>query len=229
LEEHLDLLLSILLDSCDLTLILDGRRRRDKRKGLDIFFTRRELISLRDHFDTAARGAVHAAIATVMKHIVIQHQKLFAGAEVSSALDYGKIDDREFWLEEAQCITSGDHVVELKGADRDNKAVSDWEKRARKSCEKQKAAFCQIALDRFDDWSSRVMTEQQTICEASAKRLTKKIKKDEKELQRINSEEVGPNRVASLKKRLERKKARTDKLFQVYMADVFENSVKYYV
>jgi hypothetical protein len=107
LVDHLDLVLSLILDTTDLPTILDGRRRRDKRKGLDLFFIRREFISLRDAFDVPARGAIHATVATVMKHLVAQHQKLFGdgSTETASAVDYGKLDDKDYWLEEAQCIT----------------------------------------------------------------------------------------------------------------------------
>jgi hypothetical protein len=107
LAEHLDLVLSMILDTTQFSSILDGRRKRDKRKGLDLFFIRREFVSLRDSFDVPARGAIHSTVATVMKHLVTQHQKLFGAseAEIASAVDYGKIDDMEYWLEEAQCIT----------------------------------------------------------------------------------------------------------------------------
>jgi hypothetical protein len=56
----------------------------------------------------------------------------------------------------------------------------------------------------------------------------KKIKRDDKELKRIQSADRGPERIAEMQRRLDKKRVKTDKLFQVYLGEVFENCLTSY-
>jgi hypothetical protein len=69
-----------------------------------------------------------------MNHIASQHMKLFSSLDLVSPIDYSKLSDADHWLEESQCVTVGDHEVELRGSDRDGKAVREWLKRVQRSC-----------------------------------------------------------------------------------------------
>lgn len=233
LEVHINLVIQIILQTCDFTILLDGQRGRKnaarKKKGLDLFFIRREMISLHDYFDSAARGAAHHAIATVMNHIASQHMKLFSSLELVSPIDYSKLSDADHWLDEAQCVTVGDHEVELRGSDRDGKAVRDWLKRAQRSCEKERDRVLDASMKHFDSWSQRILDEQRESADNFNKKRNKQIKQSERDLRKASSEEIDPDRVKSLQTKLSKKTDHIERLFRTYTTDIFSNTVKYYM
>jgi hypothetical protein len=230
LEQQLHTALELIISTSDLPLMLEHRRKREKRKGFDLFFAHREAISLREVFDAAVRTCCHQLLARCLNNIALVHFKLFNVHDLESPLDYARIPDDEFWLEEAQCITGGwEQPVELRGSKRDPKAVADWLRRALATMHDRKATCVRLALRRFDTWTKRLFSEQADCVDAFITRNKKEVVRIDKELKRSRAAQLDSSQVKSISSKIAKRRSRADQLFHMLVDDIFTACNTYYV
>jgi hypothetical protein len=230
LEQQLGMALDLIISTSDLPLLLEHRRKREKRKPLDLFLSHREAISLREVLDAAVRTSCHQLLARCFSSIALIHLKLFGQHDLESPLDYGRIQDEDYWLEEAQCITGGwEQPVELRGSKKDTKQVSDWLKRAQASMHDRKSHCTRIVVRRFDTWTKRLFSEQNDCVAAYITKNKKEVVRIEKELKRSRAAQLDSSQVKAISAKIQKKRSRSDNLFNIYLADIFNNCNKYYV